>query len=138
MTLDDADKIYLSHQKNPEEWHAERRNGLEAVMNAICAEKEAVPLGWYIQVSERAAMSSIDLGIAEKQIEELKEEVARYYRGENEVQCTCAPPHKYQMREGRCPHYTLQIVALLREIRATGFIINTAHKIRAKIDALLI
>jgi hypothetical protein len=60
-----------------------------------------------------------------------------YYRGEQLVQCTCAPPHVYQMREGRCPTYTATLEALLREIRATGFVRNTAHKLRAKIDLTL-
>ena len=60
-----------------------------------------------------------------------------YYRGEHLVQCTCAPPHIYQVREAKCPHYVAQLEAVLREIRETGFIRNTAHKLREKIDAVL-
>lgn len=64
-------------------------------------------------------------------------EADSWYRGERLTTCTCAPPHVYQFREGRCPEYVKQLESMLREIRSTGFIRNTAHKIRAKIDALL-
>ena len=61
-----------------------------------------------------------------------------YYRGEQLVSCTCAPPHIYPMQQGRCPTYTANLEALLREIRETGFVRNTAHKLRAKIDSVLL
>lgn len=65
-------------------------------------------------------------------------EAESWYRGERLVQCTCVPPHEYAMQQARCPEYTKALERLLREIRQTGFIRNTAHKIRARIDALLI
>jgi len=42
------------------------------------------------------------------------------------------------MQQGRCPTYTANLEALLREIRETGFVRNTAHKLRAKIDSVLL
>lgn len=70
-------------------------------------------------------------------IHDLAQDAERYYRGEQHVQCTCAPPHEYKMREAKCPHYVAQLEAVLREIRETGFMRNTAHKLREKIDAVL-
>ncbi len=71
------------------------------------------------------------------ELQETRNRADTYYRGEHEIQCTCAPPHKYQMREGKCPAYVAKLETLLRKIRQTGFICNTAHKLRAEIDEVL-
>ena len=39
-----------------------------------------------------------------------------YYRGEHEKQCTCAPPHKFQVREARCPRYVESLESALRDV----------------------
>lgn len=39
----------------------------------------------------------------------------QYYRGEREIQCTCTPPHQYQMREARCPVYVQGIKKIITE-----------------------
>lgn len=41
----------------------------------------------------------------------------KYFRGEHEVQCTCTPPHKYQMRNAKCPQYVESLLAVLGRIQ---------------------
>jgi len=51
--------------------------------------------------------------------------------------CTCVPGHRTNPKDWKCPVYVEKLETLLRKIRQTGFIRNTAHKLRAEIDEVL-
>ncbi len=62
--------------------------------------------------------------VAQDAMDDLAEELAAtqqradfFFRGEHSVQCTCAPPHGYQMREAKCPRYVERLEAALRGIQ---------------------